>query len=60
MTAAEFVARAVADGDFTVLAEAIPYMRTLGIAVRPVGSGIVVMAMTWSTVGDWSVMVKAG
>ena len=43
MTAAEFVARAVADGDFTVLAEAIPYLRTLGIAVRPVGSGIVVI-----------------
>ena len=43
MTAAELIACAAAYGDFTILTENIPYMRTLGIGIRQVGSGIVVI-----------------
>lgn len=42
MTASELVTRAVADGNFAILADNVPYMRTLGIGVRQVGSSIIV------------------
>lgn len=42
MTAAQLVASAVASGDYTLLADSIPYMRTLGAGLRRIDCGFVV------------------